>query len=220
MILNFLFVPFSLQVGWSEIALESNHFLKKVNFWVFSVVTKLGPCFLLTYLSLALISTLVEVDKRKARLHNRGVFRDDSTLSRSQSVTERNMRIGDMTKRSSISKYYAERTNRMLVAVLLLFLVTEFPSGILVLLSGIFGDHFFQEVYSPLGEILDILALINSSVNFILYCTMSGAFRKTFKSLFCAFNITTLHINRGQRPYAIEVTARQRSSSIRTATFV
>lgn len=78
-----------------------------------------------------------------------------------------------------------DRTNRMLIAVLLLFLITEFPSGILVLLSGIIGDTFFRDVYSPLGELMDILALVNSSINFILYCSMSSVFRATFINIFC-----------------------------------
>ena len=32
---------------------------------------------------------------------------------------------------------------------------------------------------------MDLLALINNGVNFILYCTMSRAFRKTFQKTFC-----------------------------------
>jgi hypothetical protein len=35
------------------------------------------------------------------------------------------------------------------------------------------------------GDTFDILALINNSVNFILYCLMSRAFRETFKQTFC-----------------------------------
>lgn len=79
----------------------------------------------------------------------------------------------------------SDRTTKMLLAILLLFLFTEFPSGILVLLSGIIGDKFFQSVYTPLGELLDILALLNSAINFILYCSMSTVFRNTFVKLFC-----------------------------------
>ncbi len=66
-----------------------------------------------------------------------------------------------------------DRTTRMLLAVLFLFLLTEFPQGILALLSGILGDAFFSECYGHLAELMDILALINSAINFILYCLMS-----------------------------------------------
>lgn len=34
------------------------------------------------------------------------------------------------------------------------------------------------------AEVTDVLALINSAINFILYCTMSRQFRITFKLLF------------------------------------
>ena len=72
----------------------------------------------------------------------------------------------------------------MLLVILILFLITEFPSGILALMVGIFGDRFMAEVYDPLGEIFDALALINSSINFILYCLMSRMFRKNFCQIF------------------------------------
>jgi hypothetical protein len=77
-----------------------------------------------------------------------------------------------------------DRTTRMLLAVLLLFLLTEFPQGILGLLSVWFGDNFFKNCYQKLGEVMDILALINSAINFILYCAMSRQFRSTFSLLF------------------------------------
>lgn len=79
----------------------------------------------------------------------------------------------------------SERTTRMLIAVLIMFLVCEFPSGILALLSGILGKVFFNNVYNNFGELMDMLALINSAVNFVLYCLMSQQFRKTFSQLFC-----------------------------------
>jgi len=51
------------------------------------------------------------------------------------------------------------------------------------LLNGLL-DHFVDEVYASLGDLLDILALINNGVNFFLYCTMSKQFRDTFVHLF------------------------------------
>jgi len=72
----------------------------------------------------------------------------------------------------------------MLVAVLLLFLITEFPQGILGLLSVILGRCFFRTCYYLCGEVMDILALLNGAINFILYCSMSRQFRTTFALLF------------------------------------
>ncbi|KAH7637146.1 sex peptide receptor-like [Dermatophagoides farinae] len=86
---------------------------------------------------------------------------------------------------TSSSSGNSERTTRMLIAVLIMFLVCEFPSGILALLSGILGKSFFKNVYGNFGDLMDMLALINSAVNFVLYCLMSQQFRKTFSQLFC-----------------------------------
>ena len=35
------------------------------------------------------------------------------------------------------------------------------------------------------GDLMDIIALINNAINFILYCSMSKQFRDTFLGLFC-----------------------------------
>jgi hypothetical protein len=46
------------------------------------------------------------------------------------------------------------------------------------------GNEFFISCYTPLGEMMDMMALTNCMVNFILYCTMSRQFRITFKKIF------------------------------------
>lgn len=77
-----------------------------------------------------------------------------------------------------------DRTTLLLVAVLVLFLVTEFPQGLLGLLSGVLEKCFFAHCYPPFGELMDLLALINAAVGFVLYGLMSKQFRTTFRSLF------------------------------------
>jgi len=75
------------------------------------------------------------------------------------------------------------RTTAMLLAVVGLFQLTELPQGVLTLCS-IFIPNFFYDVYWPLGDLLDIAALLNNSINFVLYCTMSRQFRETFVEIF------------------------------------
>ena len=77
------------------------------------------------------------------------------------------------------------RTTSMLVAVVLCFVVTELPQGILAFLSGV-DERIFDGVYTQLGDVWDMAVLINSSVNFLLYCSMSRLFRGTFWDLFVA----------------------------------
>lgn len=73
-----------------------------------------------------------------------------------------------------------ETTTRLLIAVMIVFLICESPAGILSVLCAVFGQEFFDNVYQPMGILTDLLALINSSVNFVLYCFMSTQFRVTF----------------------------------------
>jgi len=81
------------------------------------------------------------------------------------------------------------RTTAMLVVVVLCFLVTELPQGVLALLSG-FHEQLFYSVYAPLGDVWDILVLINSAVNFVVYCTMNRRFRYTVIE---CFGLGTVH---------------------------
>lgn len=74
------------------------------------------------------------------------------------------------------------RTNRLLYTIVTLFLITELPQGVLVLLCS-FISGLYENVYIPLGDFFDFLALINFFVNFILYCIMSGKFRSKVKAL-------------------------------------
>ncbi|XP_068245098.1 G-protein coupled receptor dmsr-1-like [Palaemon carinicauda] len=78
-----------------------------------------------------------------------------------------------------------ERTTSMLLVIMFLFLLTEAPQGLLTGLSLIYGHDFFSDCYLQLGDPMDLLALINSSINFILYCVMSKQFRETFLGLYC-----------------------------------
>jgi len=63
-----------------------------------------------------------------------------------------------------------------------LFVVTELPQGGLALCSGLV-EHCFHSYYAPLGDTMDIVALVNNGINFALYCTMSARFRQTFARL-------------------------------------
>ncbi|GAB6031340.1 hypothetical protein CHUAL_009124 [Chamberlinius hualienensis] len=145
------------EIRFSDIALENGALIQNLNFWVYSVMVKLLPCIALTVLSLTLIRALYRTNRRRSQLKNRNCCNADRSC---------------------------DRTTRMLLAILLLFLLTEFPQGILALLSGILGEKFYESCVQSFAEIVDLLALINSAINFILYCVMSKQFRQTFRQLF------------------------------------
>lgn len=136
--------------------------LSVLNFWIYSVVIKIIPCIALTVLSLRLIFALIETKKRREKL-----LTNKSKLNKTLEKEKR-----------------TDRTTKMLLAILLLFLITEFPQGILGLLTIMLGKGFFTSCYIKLGALMDILALINSAINFILYCIMSRQFRVTFQTVF------------------------------------
>ena len=73
----------------------------------------------------------------------------------------------------------------------LTFSYSIFLQGILGMLSTI-NDSFFFKCYQPLGDLMDDIALINSSINFIIYSFMSKQFRKTFLETFGLVNMFTL----------------------------
>lgn len=110
-----------------------------VSFWVYSVVIKLVPCVLLTILSMRLISALLETKKRRRNLLN----------STGVPLREKKPK---KTKKHLEKEQQTDRTTRMLLAVLLLFLITEFPQAILGLLSVVIGKTFVTQCYLPLGE--------------------------------------------------------------------
>lgn len=143
---------------------EENSFITEryriINFWFFGVVLKVVPCVLLTALSGLLVRAMRSADQRRRRLLNAG------RRAESDRAGERN------------------RTTAMLVAVVLCFVATEMPQGVLAFLSGI-DDRVFAAVYVPLGDFWDIMVLANSAVNFIVYCKMNRRFRCTVVECFC-----------------------------------
>nr|QNH74777.1 putative myosuppressin receptor I [Homarus americanus] len=157
-------------VGFSELAQAHGDLMKSINFWIYAVILKLLPCGALTGLSFALIQELLLAARRRTRLMKR-----------------------NSAGRASDAGRQADRVTKMLLAILVLFLASEVPQGILGLLTVILGSEFFP-CYQKLGEIMDMLVLFNSAINFLLYCAMSQQFRDTFSNLFKPCCVSVLSI--------------------------
>ena len=132
-----------------------------MNNWIQAILIKLLPCFMLTTLTILLIHAMHKAYRKRMLLKSQG--------------------------RKAESDQHGEhnRTTGMLLAVVVLFTITELPQGIITLMT-IFIDCLRPVVYDPLGDLLDAMALINNSVNFVLYCSMSKQFRDTFMAIFCS----------------------------------
>lgn len=166
-------------------------FLYQLNFWILSVVVKLLPCVLLTIIICWLIKALYRAKGRKQILKSYNHCAKVAKPTSSSGISDLenydisfDIKKDECSRRVSKSDKRTDRTTRMLVAVLLLFLITEIPQGVLGLLSAALGDCFFRNCYHRFGEMMDICALLNGSINFILYCFMSRQFRMIFGQLF------------------------------------
>lgn len=144
---------------------ENYAVLSDINYWIQALLFKLIPCLMLTLLTILLITAMHRAYKKRMALKQR-----DKKEGKKRHDSDKNNEHN--------------RTTLMLLAVVVLFLITELPQGILTILNSII-DKFNIEVYQPLGDLLDIMALCNNAINFVLYCSMSKQFRDTFFETFC-----------------------------------
>uniref|UniRef100_A0A914HTK5 G-protein coupled receptors family 1 profile domain-containing protein n=1 Tax=Globodera rostochiensis TaxID=31243 RepID=A0A914HTK5_GLORO len=132
----------------------------KLAFWSNGMIFKVIPCLLLTLSIWALLRIIADVAHKRRNLAQ--------------------------VMRKKVPK---DHTTPMLAAVLLIFLLAELPQGVFLVLNGIFSaESFHKRVYLPLGDLMDLLSLINSAVGFFIYVGMSRKFRTVFlQLLFSAF---------------------------------
>lgn len=135
-------------------------FNESLNFYVQASLMKIIPCIMLTLLTILLVVAMHRAYKRRMALKNKGKKED------AEKHSEHN------------------RTTLMLLSVVVLFLITELPQGIMTFLNT--NEDFLYNTYMPLGDLFDITALCNNAINFVLYCSMSTQFRTTFKDVFCS----------------------------------
>ncbi|XP_061162356.1 G-protein coupled receptor dmsr-1-like [Saccostrea echinata] len=124
-----------------------------ISFILYSIIAKIIPCMLMMIFGALLLKTL----DNHGRVNRKKLSKLGVVMNRPLNTS---------------------RTTVMLLIVMVLFLMTELPQGILLVLSLTIQD-FFDTIYIPLGDTMDILALINNSINFVLYCSMSIEFRRT-----------------------------------------
>ncbi|XP_039147400.1 G-protein coupled receptor dmsr-1 isoform X1 [Drosophila simulans] len=154
---------------------DKDSVLYRFNFWIHSVLIKLLPCGILIVISAVLMHVLCEASRRRLKLRD---YNNPAKYAIQLNLNETKSKKPPRCDRRN------DRTTLLLVAVLVLFLITEFPQGLLGLLSGVMEKCFFAHCYPPFGELMDLLALINAAVGFVLYGLMSKQFRTTFRSLF------------------------------------
>ncbi|KAG7307302.1 hypothetical protein JYU34_007467 [Plutella xylostella] len=157
------------------ITMTNNKGLLTAIFWMYSVFIKLIPCVVLSILSVCLIMKMKSSDRRRQKLLKKSAI----TTNEGEKA-----RLNDEggAKKGGGGGGRTDRTTRMLLALLGLFLATELPQALFGLLTAL-APHLFQVCYYSFGEVMDLMALVGSAVNFVLYCSMSRQFRCTFERL-------------------------------------
>uniref|UniRef100_A0A0N5BDH2 G_PROTEIN_RECEP_F1_2 domain-containing protein n=1 Tax=Strongyloides papillosus TaxID=174720 RepID=A0A0N5BDH2_STREA len=146
-------------IDFPEFVLKDNCRIFKGNLWLSGILNKVIPSLLLFFLSFSLMAKLKTAqEKRRKLLENGHKISSDNTVKRK----------------------YTDKTTAMLLAILIVFLMTEVPQGVVMIITAIYTNDGFNVLYRNLADILDLLSLINSSVNFIMYCVMSSRYRATF----------------------------------------
>lgn len=129
--------------------------------WIVLVVGKWIPCVLIIVFGILLVCTLHKSKKRTEKL------KGAQTKARLKQHT---------------------RTTVMLLVIILMYIISELPQTV-ILVEGVASGDFLN--YMLLGDTIDMLCLINNSVNIILYCAMSKQFRDMlWASLCCIFQIS------------------------------
>uniref|UniRef100_A0A915AIL5 G-protein coupled receptors family 1 profile domain-containing protein n=1 Tax=Parascaris univalens TaxID=6257 RepID=A0A915AIL5_PARUN len=142
-------------VGLIPQATDNSCRLFKANLWLTGIFFKVIPCLLLFWFTVALMRKLNETSRKRIYL------------------------LGEKRKKMAMDK-----TTLMLIIMLFVFLCTELPQGALAILNAMYTSDIHAYVYMNLGELLDLLSLINCNVGFVLYCCMSSRYRSTFRHTF------------------------------------
>ncbi|XP_065203617.1 QRFP-like peptide receptor [Planococcus citri] len=135
---------------------------------IYGVLGALVPSIVLAVFSLRLIVTLLARKK----------YQEQSTPFRN---IENNVRSHNSTKQ-------IDRSVMISLTVLILFLIAEFPRGILFFMAMIYdikSSEMNYRCYNLLISIFLSIAYINTSVTFVAYYIMSQQFKLTFKTMIC-----------------------------------
>ncbi|KAK6054180.1 hypothetical protein COOONC_08315 [Cooperia oncophora] len=168
--------------GIAEIALAKHCLVFRLVFWISGLVFKVIPCCLLSLFVWLLLGILKEVKANRERLlnthHNAAKSNGKLVVVTSNDKHQRTSSV-----RGSRGEK-ADRTTKMLLAIVFVMLFTEMPQGIMALLSGMISQEFRRHIYNNLGDLLDLFSLCEACMSFIIYCSMSGQFRNEFHRVF------------------------------------
>ncbi|CDS40591.1 fmrfamide receptor [Echinococcus multilocularis] len=155
---------------------EGLDYVDRANFVIYGCFSKLASSLLIAFFTGLILAAMEKARRRYLKLKH-GPSGPKKTLMSEQTMDTEGKDVGKRESRGN------HRTTVMLVAVVVSFIITEAPQGVITTVVAIQDYCFLYAFYAPIGDLLDLLVLLNSSTNFILYCAMSAQFRKSFKEL-------------------------------------
>lgn len=138
------------------------------SYYLFRVVfVNLLPCIALIVLNILLFRAMKHAQKKRKKLFDK--------CCKSKRANDKNC------------------TTLMLIIVVSVFLLVEFPLAIITALhviSSVFRSNFLDYRFANLCILLlNFFLILSYPVNFALYCGMSRQFRETFRDIFCGRRI-------------------------------
>ncbi|CAJ0959749.1 unnamed protein product, partial [Mesorhabditis belari] len=131
----------------------SNKNLQNLSFWLFNTCAKIIPSVILCVMTLLILYQLKKIRKISARF---------STLERDQQY---------------------QRTTKMILMIMFMFICVELPQGLLAVLSTFSTP--FSSIYSALGDFNEMITLLTACLIFFLFCAMNGRIRKAIMGAPC-----------------------------------
>lgn len=137
-----------------EVGTNNTDSIAVLTYLVYPICGKIIPVMLISIFGGLLLQTLRETDRRGRRL------KGDTNCGPAHNQNR--------------------RTTIMLLCIIVMYVISEVPQSV-ILIMCVAVQGFFSNVYLPVSDLIDTIALLNSAVNFIMYCTMSRQFRNCLK---------------------------------------
>lgn len=143
---------------------------ERANFFIAGVLFKIVPCICMTVTAVALVRLLIKANRRRRRVMRAlqpAIHPDVFTSISGSKLTRRHGSV---------------KTTKLMILIVSIFLFTELPHGLLVVTIAI-KPSVFVLYQQYLGNVLDMVTLVQNTINFLLLCSMNSAFRQEFVKL-------------------------------------
>ena len=140
-------------------------------FWWYVTFFTIIPLILLSIFNSTLIASVWKANKARRTLSNSCV-------------------VGETTRHATEQ----QKVTTMLIAVVIIFLICQFPWAILLIYKAYTSAHNIpvpRDKVRITGNVCNILVVFNASINFLLYSYFSSRFRRVFKQIICSLRKPT-----------------------------